>query len=262
MSGEVQSLLRGLSLLEALAEFGNNGATLQALSAKTGLSPSTAHRLLSTFVDADYVTRGTERSSYVLGYRIIGFAGSVQLRTAHLRVISRPHLEAIAEESGETTNLVALDGRSSVYIDQAEGSRALHMSIRVGSTFPAYTSASAKAILAYQKSDETLRQIFGDGKAKRYTRRTIVEAEAFRAELQLTRERGFAIEREEVDEGVSCVAAPILDRKGVAIAAVSVPGPTTRILSPTPERLGNLILAHTVQISRALGARSFPRPLI
>jgi IclR family transcriptional regulator, acetate operon repressor len=259
MSSEVQSLLRGLSLLEALAEFDERGATLQELSEKTGLSPSTAHRLLTTFVEADYVTRGKGRNSYVLGHRIIGVAGSVQLRTAHLRVIARPHLEAIAEECGETTNLVALDGRSSVYIDQAEGKRVLHMSIRVGSTFPANTSASAKAILAFQKSDEALRLIFGDGNAKRYTRRTIVEAEEFRADLQGTRERGYAIEREEVDEGVSCIAAPILDRKGMAIAAVSVPGPTTRILSPTPERLGSLIMTHTAKISQALGAKPLPR---
>ncbi|MBA8904369.1 IclR family transcriptional regulator [Aminobacter ciceronei] len=259
MTSEVQSLLRGLSLLEALAEFDTRGASLQELSEKTSLSPSTAHRLLTTFVEADYVTRGRERSSYVLGHRIIGIAGSAQLRTAHLRVIVRPYLEAIAEESGETANLVALDGRSSVYIDQAEGKRVLHMSIRVGSTFPANTSASAKAILAFQNPEQALRLIFGDGRAKRYTRRTIVQADAFRADLQSTRERGFAIEREEVDEGVSCIAAPILDRKGVAIAAVSVPGPTTRILNPTPDRLGNLILAHTAKISQALGARYLAR---
>lgn len=260
MSNEVQSLLRGLSLLEALAEADTRGATLQDLAEKTGLSPSTAHRLLSTFVEADYVTRGTARHSYVLGHRIIGIAGSVQLRTAHLRVIARPHLEDLAEECGETVNLVALDGRSSVYIDQAEGSRLLQMSIRIGSVFPAYTSASAKAILAFQKCDDALHQIFGDGRIKRFTRRTIVDVEAFRKELQITRERGYAIEREEVDVGISCIAAPILDRKSMAVAAISVPGPTARVLNPTPERLGNLIMAHTAKISKALSARSYARP--
>lgn len=255
MSIEVQSLVRGLSLLEALAECDARGASLQTLSERTGLSPSTAHRLLKTFVEYDYVTRGPERNTYVLGHRIMGVAASAQLRTGHLRVIARQHLENVAHESGETTNLVALDGRSSVYIDQAEGTRMMQMSIRIGSVFPAYTSASAKAILAFRKSDEEIALIF-DTSAKRYTRRTIVEEAAFRRDLAETRQRGFAIEREEFEEGVSCVAAPILDKNGVAIAAISIPGPTTRILNPTPERLGELVKSHASKISSSLRARA------
>ncbi len=100
MTGEVQSLLRGLAVLEALAEFDANGATLAEIADRTGLSPSTAHRLLATFVEQDYVTRGRDRNTYVLGHRIIGVAATVQMRTAHLRVVARPCLEAIAEEVG------------------------------------------------------------------------------------------------------------------------------------------------------------------
>ncbi|QND64532.1 IclR family transcriptional regulator [Mesorhizobium loti] len=257
VANEVQSLLRGLSILEALAAFDVRGATLHEIAQRTGLSPSTAHRLLATFVEADYVTRGRDRSTYVLGHRIIAVAASVQQRTAHLRVLARPYLEAVAQESGESAYLVALNGRSSVYIDQAEGTRVLRMTIRVGSTFPANTSASAKAILAFQNPDDALRLIFGQ--AKRYTRRTIVDAELFRADLQSTRERGYAIEREEVEDGVSCIAAPILGRNGMAVAAISVPGPTTRILNPTPERLGAVIVAQARKISQALKASPGPQ---
>ncbi|QJP12346.1 IclR family transcriptional regulator [Starkeya sp. ORNL1] len=260
MSGEVQSLTRGLAILEALTEFDVDGASLADIVSRTGLSPSTVHRLLATFVEGDYVLRGKDRNSYVLGHRIISVAGSVQLRTAHLRVLARPHLEEIAEQSGETANLVALDGRTSVYIDQAEGTRVLRMSIRVGSTFPANTSASAKAILAFQKSDDALRLIFDERRARRYTRRTIIDPDTFRADLKSTRDRGFAIEREEVEEGVSCIAAPILGPNAVAIAAISVPGPTTRILSPTPERLGALVMDHAARISRALQTRAPTKP--
>jgi DNA-binding IclR family transcriptional regulator len=258
MAGTVQSLVRGLSILEALSDFSVRGATLQDIAERTHLSPSTAHRLLATMVEAAYVTRGRSRNSYVLGHRIIAVAGSVQLRTAHLRALVRPHLEAIAEESGEAAHLVALDGRNSVYIDQVEGPRMLRMSIRVGSTFPANTSASAKAILAFQNSDEALRLIFSNQQLKRYTRRTILDVDVFRSELRDTRERGYAIEQEEIEDGISCIAAPILDRSGTALAAISVPGPTTRIMRPAPERLGAIIVAHTTKITNVLTAARAP----
>jgi len=251
MATEVQSLVRGLSLLEVLASLDGNGAALAEIASRAGLSPSTTHRLLSTLVEAGYVTRAQDKHSYVLGHRIMGVAASLQHRTAHLRAVSRPHLEAIAAESGETANLVALDGLQSVYVDQVEGSRVVRMSVRVGSTFPANTSASAKAILAFRPAEGALKLIFGENQARRHTKRTIVNPEAFRAELAETRERGYAIEREELEEGVSCIAAPIRGRDGIAIAAISVPGPTARILQPTPDRLGLLVKEHASKISAA-----------
>lgn len=256
MTSEVQSLVRGLAILGALSEFEVRGATLQDIAKRTGLPPSTAHRLLATFIETGYVTR--DRNNYVLGHRIVAMAASVQLRTAHLRVLARPYLEAIAEESGETVNLVALDGRSAVYIDQAEGQRMLRMSIHVGSAFPANTSASAKAIMAFQNSDEALRLIFAGQQARRYTRHTIVEEARFREDLQSTRARGYAIERDELEDGVSCIAAPILGLTGVALAAISVPGPTPRILRPTPDRLGEIIKACTEKISKVLRTAKMP----
>lgn len=254
MAYEVQSLLRGLALLEALADSGADGNTLQNLSADTQLAPSTAHRLLGTLIDAGYVVRGSEDKTYLLGARIISVARTAQHMTAHLQLLARPHLEALAQECGENAYLVALDGQKSVYIDEAKGPRVMRMSIPIGSTFPANTSASAKAILAYRDHDAALRMIFGDNRAKRYTRRTIVDANLFRQELHAVRERGFAIEREEVEEGVSCIAAPIIGRQGKAEAAISVPGPTSRILNPGPERLGSMILTCASKIAAALRA--------
>jgi IclR family acetate operon transcriptional repressor len=252
---QVQSLMRGLALLETFADVDGKSLGLNELAARTGLSPSTAHRLLASLQGAGYVARDRETNRYVLGHRIIGTAATIQQRTSHLRALARPHLEAIATETGETTNLVVLDDALSVYIDKVDGSHALRMAIRVGSTFPAHTSASAKAILAYQADDIALRRIFADEPLPKLGRNTIVTAKGFKDALVKVIADGYAVENEELEVGVSCIAAPILSSKGVAVAAISVPGPTTRIIRPSPARIGALVRSHAEDLSRMLGFR-------
>lgn len=253
--GEVQSLVRGLALLEAFADFNGAAVTLNELSLRTGLSPSTTHRLLATLLAEGYVTQDRESSRYLLGHRIAGTAATIQQRTAHLRALARPHLETIAAETGETTSLVVLDDMRSVYIDMADGTHALRMAMRVGSTFPAHTSASAKAILAHQRDEEALNLIFEDEPLRKLAKNTIVTAKAFKAELQNVLANGYAVEDEELEDSVSCIAAPILVSDGVPVAAISVPGPTARVLTPDASRIGDLVKRHAEEMSRRLGYR-------
>src|SRR5262249_49581895 len=155
-----------------------------------------------------------ETNRYMLGHRIIGTAATIQQRTSHLRALARPHLEAIAAETGETTNLVVLDDTLSVYIDKVDGCYALRMAMRIGSPFPAHTSASSKAILAYQSDDIALRRIFADEPLPKLGRNTIVTIQAFKEALVKVIAEGYAVESEELEAGVSCIAAPILSSKG------------------------------------------------
>ena len=249
MASEVQSLLRGLALLEVLAALGGL-AGFAKICSRAQLAPATAHRLLATLVEGGYILRDSD-SAYILAYRILNIAGSVHRRTAFLRTLARPHLESLAAETDELANLVTLDGRNAVYIDQAEGARVLRMSIQLGSAFPVNTSASAKAILAF-RPDYDLGAAFREGHVRRHTRRTIVDLKSFRIELRRTRERGYAIEHEELEEGISCIAAPILDSENIAVAALSVPGPTSRIIGSSPDRLGKIIQRHAGAISALL----------
>ena len=255
-SGEVQSLLRGLSLIEAFADLDGVAASLNELARRTGLSPSTAHRLLATLQAEGYVTREADTSRYVLGHRIAGAAATLQQRTSHLRSLAKPHLESIAQATGETTNLVMLDGSWSVYVDKVEGTHALRMAMRIGTVFPAYTSASAKAILAYQPDDSHIAEIFAGQPPRKLCKNTIVTAQAFKAGMRAVRAKGFAIENEELEQGVSCIAAPILGPDGTALAAISVPGPTPRIMAPNPDRIGLLVRRHAGEVSAALGFKA------
>jgi IclR family acetate operon transcriptional repressor len=254
-TGEVQSLLRGLSLLEAFADFNGAPAGLNELALRVGLSSSTTHRLLATLQSEGYVTRDREGNRYVLGHRIGGTAATIEQRTSHLRALARPHLEAISAETGETANLVVLDERRSVYIDKVDGTHALRMAMRVGSTFPAHTSASAKAILAFQPDEAQLRAIFAEEPLRKLARNTITGLRAFRAGLKEVVRAGYAVESEELEEGVSCIAAPLIGANGIAVAAISVPGPTTRIMAPSSARIGVFISKHAAEISRLLGFR-------
>jgi DNA-binding IclR family transcriptional regulator len=255
----VQSLLRGLAILDVLADAPDGVAGVAEIAKSTGLSPSTVHRLLTTLVECGYVGRDQYSRGYVTGHRVIHFSSTVMRRTAGLRSMVRPHLDAITAETGETSNLVVLDQKNAVYVDQVEGSRALRMVPGIGAIFPAYTSASAKAILAYQIDDALLGAIFTKVPLVKRASHTLTEKEAFLLALDDVMKRGYAIEEEELEEGASCIAAPIRAQDGVAIAAISVPGPTARVLAPSPDRLGNLVRKHALQVSVALGFKQWSK---
>src|SRR6201991_5117255 len=126
----VQSLERALDLLEALATAGELGVS--DLAAKTGLVPSTAHRLLGTLVARGYAAQSPASGRYLMGYKLLELTSGLQDRLERLRTAARPHLEAIQEETGETTNLVVLEGRDVVYIDSVSGTRSVRLHTEVG----------------------------------------------------------------------------------------------------------------------------------
>jgi DNA-binding IclR family transcriptional regulator len=246
-------------VLELLAAAGGRAA-LSDLAQMAQLSRSTTHRLLTTLLDTGYVTQD-RHSRYVLGNRLLGLGIVVRSRTASLREAAKPSMELLAQSTGETVNLVTLDGPLATYIDQVEGSKALRVAFHVGSRFPSRTSASARAILAFQHSPKLIDAAFTQSRPERLAERTIETLEAFRAEVEATRLRGFAIEQDELEDGISCIAAPILGPPDdLAVAAISIAGPTSRILSPTPERLGSLVMAFAAEITRQnIDAKLTPR---
>ena len=255
---QVQSLMRGLALLEAFADFDGGPVGLNDLAKRVGLSPSTTHRLLASMLTEGYVIKHHDSNRYALGHRIAGTAATVQQRTSHLRTLARPHLDAIVAETGETANLVVLDGARTVYIDTSDGSHGLRMVMRIGSTFPANASASAKAILAYQRDDRALLPIFADEPLPRLASKTIVTERDFRRSLDDVRRLGYAVENDELEDGVSCISSPILNDANIAVAAIGVPGPTARIMMPEPSRIGHLLRQHTGEISKMLESSSSP----
>jgi DNA-binding IclR family transcriptional regulator len=248
----VQSLERAFDLLEALAAGGELGVT--ELANRTGLVPSTAHRLLHTLTKRGYVTQSPETGRYLLGYKVVEVASGLEHRRERLRAVARPHLESIQRTTGETVNLVVLEADRVVYIDQVEGSRNVRMFTTVGTSVLAHTTGSGKAIMAFGPTEAPAAQ-YGDRELERLTKRTLTTLAALEDDFKRIRRRGYALDNEEHEEGVGCVAAAVFDHTGRPCAAISVSGPTARILHEHSSSLGALLIERAGLVSEALGHR-------
>jgi DNA-binding IclR family transcriptional regulator len=248
----VGSVSRALDLLEALAEQGEVG--LVKLARSTGLQASTTHRLLATLVRRGYVCRNVETGAYLLGYRVLRIASSVERRDIQLRVMARPFMQRIHKVCGETTNLIVLEGSEIVYIDQIVGSGAMRMFAEPGQRVSAHTTAAGKAMLAFCDPTEVTELLEAAAPLKRFTAHTITTVRGLLDELEEIRVDGFAVDREEHAEALSCVAAPIFDHAGGVLAALSVSGPTVRLTGVADfDALGELIGRAGIECSRELG---------
>jgi IclR family acetate operon transcriptional repressor len=253
----VQSLDRALDVLETLAASGELGVT--EVATRTGLVVSTAHRLLAGLANRGYVGQNPATGRYALGFKVLELAGGLEVRTAPLRAAARPHLERVQQATSETTNLVILDGDRVVYVDQVEGSHSVRMFTRLGSSALAHTTGSGKAILTH-RPPEVIEKLYPRTREpfEAPTPRTLTTLEALRDDFVRIRRRGYALDTEEHEEGVSCVATPVFDRTGLACGAISISGPTARIAQAGTAALGELLRRHAVDASAALGHRGTP----
>jgi DNA-binding IclR family transcriptional regulator len=247
----VQSVARSLEILESLA--GERELGLAEVAARAGLRPSTAHRLLATLVARGYAVQGRPSGRYMLGYKLTQLADVVGQRSARLRAFARPVLELVQAATGESANLSVLAAPSAIYVDQVEGTRTVRMLARIGAAVPAHASAAGKAMLA-RKPAGSAGELLGGDPLPAFTANTITTLEALEAELEGVRRRGYAVDDEEHEPGVGCVAAAIVDPRAGALAALSVSAPTQRIAAAGPAVLGRLLAEHAEEVSRALAS--------
>lgn len=254
MAGKGQaigSVVRALDLLEALARSGESG--LVELSRITRQRPSTTHRVLATLVERGYVRRGRDRNTYLLGYRVLELAAGAERGDARLRAAVRPHMRRVHRVCGETTNLIVLDGDDVVYVEQIASPKSMRMFAEPGRRVPAHATGGGKAILAFMP-DAVERLRTRSAPLARFTTATITSPRRLVAELDRVRADGFAIDHEEFEEAVTCVAAPVFDHTSQVVAAMSVSGPTTRLGGPEDlDALGELIGRAAMEASAELG---------
>lgn len=252
-AGGVKSLVRALSILVALAECGE-GLTLAALSKRLGLPPSTAHRLLTTLQRQRFVRFDSTSMSWRIGVQAFT-VGSAFAQSSDIVALAKPYMRRLMEQTGETVNLYVLSGEGAICMAQVQSPQMVRAISRPGGALRMHRSAAGKAMLAHMPKDQVADIVMKHG-LPRATQNTIVSPRKLEAELAKTRERGFAIDNEEFVLGLRCVAAPLLDERGVAHAALSVAGPKARMTDERLAALGKLVAAAANSATLELGGDS------
>jgi IclR family transcriptional regulator, acetate operon repressor len=242
----VQSVERAFAVLGALAD-GPLGVT--DIAERVSLPKSTVARLLGTLQDEGAVEQLSGDSRYRMGERIASLAATVA-PGGSIVPIARPDLEELAILAGEASGLAIPDGFRVHYIDQVDTPNAVQARDWTGTRVPMHAVPSGQVLLAHLPPAELDR--FLTEPLERFTPRTLTDPPALRRRLDTVREEGIAWVHEEFDLGIDSVAAPVLDRRGSAVAAVHVHGPSYRFPRRDSSRLAEQVVAAAAAIAARL----------
>ena len=249
----IRSVDRAVAILDVLAAGGWKAGA--EVARDLGVHRSTALRLLATLERHGLVERDQRTAKYRLGGRLVQLASAVR-GEADLRLAARPVCEALARAVGETVTLDVLDGDEIVPIEQASGSTSVVSVNWLGTRSPAHCAASGKVILAF--SPEAVRSRLLDRPLERRTPRTIVDRAQLEAQLDAALSAGYARTTEELEVGLSAIAAPVRAAEGDVVGALDVSGPAHRFRQESlPELLARTREA-AEDLSHRLGHRSRP----
>lgn len=247
------SVRRALSILDYISDHATSqGLSLSDLAAGLAMNKSTLLRLLATLQEFHLIERDAQNDCYRLGLRTLHWAEAC-LSGMQLRRIAAPFLHQLMETTRETIHLMTYENGEVVYIDKVDSSNALRVVSRVGMHMPAYSTAGGKALLAYLPAS-VFNEVVARGLLQR-TPQTIITSQELQQDLETTCRRGYAIDDVENELEVRCVAAPIFDHQGYAVAAISISGPTHRVTPERVEELGKLVSNVAEKLSQRLGFR-------
>lgn len=245
---KVKVLEKAIKVLDLFSDR-EKGFTITEMSGRLNLKMATVFRIVKTFEQAGFLYMNPDNKEYFLGLKLYHLGLLAEPRTRITR-IARPFLESLNEKSGETVHLVVLHQNQSLYVDKIEGRRTIRVMTNVGMKLPAHCSGVGKVLLAALTEEEVDRVILKTGLV-RFTANTLTDPGDLKAELARTRDQGYAIDNEEIEEGLVCVAAPVYDGNRTVVAAVSVSAPKDRVLDNQPALIA-LVTGTARHISEAL----------
>jgi IclR family transcriptional regulator, KDG regulon repressor len=234
----IQSVDRALHILDLFDE-SNTELKITEISQRLDLNKSTVHSLLKTLQKHNYIDQDMGSGKYKLGLKLFE-RGNLIVNSLDVRAIAKQHLHELSTSTGDTLHLVILDGKEGLYIDKVEGTSANVVYSRIGRRIPIHCSAVGKALVAFKEAF-AIKKLLEGYVYKIQTDKTITNEKEFLKELSLVRERGYAIDHEENEPGICCVAVPVRNNFGEVIAAISLSMPTPKMteqhLSITVPRL-------------------------
>jgi IclR family KDG regulon transcriptional repressor len=246
--GVVNAAARAFAVLESLSR--RRSAGLEELAREMGMAKPTVYRFLQTLQELGYARRD-ENDHWAMTLKTFN-VGSRALDHIDLYSAARPVAEDLAEELGETVHMGVLEGDSAVYILKIESKYTIRMFSRVGRRIPLYCTAIGKVILAYSRPDERKAALEGV-RLVAFTPKTITTRAALEVELKRIREQGYACDAEEHEEGIVCLGAPIFDRDGAVVAALSVSWPLFRYDAGKEAKKASQVVAAASSVSALLG---------
>jgi DNA-binding IclR family transcriptional regulator len=242
-----------MAVLQSLADSDTDLAAAD-IARQLRLHKSTVHRLLVVLEHYRLINKGPE-GAYRLGTRLIEL-GDCAVAKLTLSERAAPFLRALANETGEGAHVTILSGSEMLSIAHVEGRWNLQSLTRTGLRTQVHCTAAGKAVLAFL-SEETCDEVIARLSLKRYTRRTIVKPSAIKMELMRIRTAGFAVDDEELEEGLRCVGAPVFDHRGHVIASISMAAPVFRLRKERLPHVGRIVITAAQGLSAELG---YPSP--
>ncbi|MGB6266795.1 MAG: IclR family transcriptional regulator [Candidatus Acidiferrales bacterium] len=245
----ITSLQRGLGILQLL---GLDGRRLPAseIAKLSGLPVSTVHRFLVNLESGGFLSKD-DLNNYHLGVACVSL-GQAAREQLDIRKVSLTHLEELNHSTRETIHLTVRHKLSAVYIEKLDSPEPLRIHSRIGASVPLYCTAVGKVMLAYLGEEEQ-GKIINQLELRRFTENTVGSIQELLAQLTRVRKDGFALDLEEHEPHIRCIAAPIWDHTGAVNTSLSVTGPAVRMSTPRLRELASLVRAASLKISRELG---------
>lgn len=245
----VKSVDRALKIVQLISDRKQMGVT--EIANHIDINKSAVFRILATLVKHGYVEKDPQTHQYKLGYQFLEISSNL-LESIDLRTEAMPYLRELEVVTNEVIHLVVYDQGEVVYIEKLEGNETLRMHSKVGRRAPMHCTGVGKMILAHLPQPMVASIIEQKG-LPAHTERTITDKDAFFRELAHIQAQGYALDNEENEEGITCIAAPIFNHLKEITAAISISGPTMRMTEERLEALKEKITDASRNISRRLG---------
>ncbi len=246
----INSVIRASNVLRCFSKEGSH-FKISELARQLHLDRSTTYRILLSLEKCGFVEKDEKTGEYSLGMTAFEI-GNAFLRQMDFVKISKPIMTDLALKVQETVHLAVLSNTEIVYVDKADSPRTLGVISKIGQRAPVYCTALGKALLAHQSKEETNR-IIQEIKLKPYTKNTIISKKGLAEELKEIREKGYSLDRREIEEEVECIGAPIRDHRGDVIAAISISGPQRKIGTPNEAQFVSQVVEAAILISSKMG---------
>jgi DNA-binding IclR family transcriptional regulator len=248
---EIRVVTRAIRVLETLAEADTELGTTE-IATTLGISRNAAFRLLYTLEQTHCVEKSPETKKYSLGLRMFELGNSV-IKTSDLRDLAVPIVKPLHEMYRETVSLAVMHDGQILYVERLESPRALRTSFTIGSRAYAHSTSLGKAMLAFMAQEE-VEAVVSEHGLRQITSHTITSMAQLEEEMEVIRQRGYAVDQEENVDGICCVGAPVFDRFGGPRAAISISAPGARLVDPEYRRkVGGAIVQASHELSRKLG---------